>query len=164
MGISTPCPFIPAHETLGFDCGKESLNKWLVRYSKQSQASGSARTYVVAEGSRVIGYYSLTVGQVDTAEVPERVRRGMGRYPIPIILLARLAVDLRYHGKGIGTGMIRDAIRRSLAISEQAGVRAIMTHPLDDEATRYYRHFGFVSPPNNEKHLLLLLKDAKRYL
>jgi len=150
----------------GFDCGKPSLNDWLVRHARQAQASGSARTFAVADGAKrghqVVGYYSLTVGQVDTLQVTERIRKGMGQYPIPVVLLARLAVDQRHQGKGIGPGLLRDAIIRALTISEQAGVRALMTHPLDAEATNFYRHFGFVPSPAGEGMLLLLLKDAQR--
>ena len=110
----------------------------------------------------MVGYCSLTVGQVDTLQVPERVRKGMGQYPIPVVLLARLAVDMRYHHRGIGAGMLRDAISRAVTISEQAGVRALMTHPLDADAANFYRGFGFAASPAGEGMLLLLLKDAQR--
>lgn len=152
----------------GFDCGKPSLNDWLARHARQAQASGSARAFAVVDdaqdGSRVVGYYSLTVGQVDTLQVPERIRKGMGQYPIPVVLLARLAVDRRYQGQGIGPGLLRDAISRALTISEQAGVRALMTHPLDAVAANFYLSFGFVPSPAGEDMLLLLLKDAQRLL
>jgi len=151
-----------------FDCGKPSLNEWLARHARQAQASGSARAFAVVDdakdGHRVVGYYSLTVGQVDTLQVPERIRKGMGQYPIPVVLLARLAVDQRYQGQGIGPGLLRDAISRALTISEQAGVRALMTHPLDADAARFYLTFGFVPSPAGEDMLLLLLKDAQRLL
>ena len=152
----------------GFDCGKPSLIDWLLRYARQAQTTGSARTFVVvdkaAAGRRVIGYYSLTVGQVDALRVPERIRKGMGQYPIPVILLARLAVDVRHHRQGIGTGMLRDAIGRALTISEQAGIRALMTHPIDEGAARFYLEFGFSKSPAGHEMLLLLLKDARQLL
>ena len=126
-------------------------------------ASGSAKTFVAAdEENRVAGYSSLTVGQIDTREVPDRIRKGMGRYPIPVVLLGRLAVDSGYQGRGIGAGLLRDAIRRALTISEQAGVRAMMTHPIDENASRFYREFGFVESPAGGGQLLLLLKDARK--
>lgn len=147
-----------------FDCGKPALNDWLVRHAMQAQSSGSARTCVVVEGDRVVGYFSLAVGQADAMEVPDRIRKGMGSYPIPVVILARLAVSLQEQGKGIGIGMLQEAIRRTIAIADQAGVRALLTHPIDEEASRFYRRFGFESSPIREQQLLLLLKDARRLL
>jgi GNAT superfamily N-acetyltransferase len=152
------------HQLGGFDCGKPALNDWLVRHAVQAQASGPARTCVVVEGDRVAGYFSLAVGQADAMEVPERVRKGLGGYPIPVVILARLAVSSQDQGKGIGVGMLQEAIRRTLAIADQAGVRALLTHPIDEEASRFYRRFGFESSPIREQQLLLLLKDARKLL
>ena len=109
------------------------------------------------------GYYSLTVGQIDTLEAPERVRRGMGQYPIPLIILARLAVDLDYQKRGLGVSLLQDAIRRAIAVAEHAGIRALLTHPLDAEAEAFYRRFGFEATPENQRQLILLLKDARRF-
>ncbi|HEY8708106.1 MAG TPA: GNAT family N-acetyltransferase, partial [Burkholderiaceae bacterium] len=92
------------HQLDDFDCGKPALNGWLVRHAMQAQSSGSARTCVVVEGGRVVGYFSLAVGQADAMEVPDRIRKGMGSYPIPVVILARLAVSLQDQGKGIGVG------------------------------------------------------------
>jgi GNAT superfamily N-acetyltransferase len=153
-----------SHRLDGFDCGKLALNEWLVRHARQAQASGSAKTCVVMQAEQVVGYYSLTVGQADALEVPERVRKGMGHYPIPVVILARLAVSVGAQGKGIGIGMLQDAILRTLAIADQAGVRALLTHPIDDEASRFYRRFGFEASPMREQQLLLLLKDARKLL
>lgn len=148
----------------GFDCGRPALNEWLIRHARQAQASGSAKTYVVVEGARVSGYFSLTVGQADVLEAPLRIRKGMGSYPIPVVILARLAVSLQDQGRGIGAGMLQEAIRRAVAISDQAGVRALLTHPIDDQASRFYQRFGFERSPIREQQLLLLLKDARRLL
>ncbi len=152
------------HQLDDLDCGKPALNDWLVRHAMQAQSSGSARTCVVVEGGRVVGYFSLAVGQADAMEVPARIRKGMGRYPIPVVILARLAVSLQDQGKGIGIGMLQEAIRRTIAIADQAGVRALLTHPIDEEASRFYRRFGFESSPIREQQLLLLLKDARSLL
>ena len=152
------------HQLGDFDCGKPALNDWLIRHAMQAQSSGSARTCVVVEGARVVGYFSLAVGQADAMEVPDRIRKGMGRYPIPVVILARLAVSLQDQGKGIGVGMLQEAIRRTIGIADQAGVRALLTHPIDEEASRFYRRFGFESSPIREQQLLLLLKDARRLL
>ena len=150
------------HRLDDFDCGNTGLNDWLVRHARQAQASGSARTFVVTDESRVAGYFSLTVGQVDTLEAPERIRQGMGRYPLPVVILARLAVAMPDQGRGVGRGLLKDAIRRTLLIADQAGIRALMTHPVDAEAERFYRRFGFVASPLREQQLLLLLKDARK--
>ena len=143
MALGSPQSLDGSHRLDAFDCGKPTLNDWLARHARQAQASGSAKTYVVAENERVAGYFSLTVGQIDTLEAPDRVRKGMGTYPIPVVILARLAVSLSYQGCGIGIGMLQEAIRRTLVIADQAGVRAMLTHPFDDEAARFYLRFGF---------------------
>ena len=160
-----PEPLAVQHQLEGFDCGKPTLNHWLLHHARQAQTSGSARTFVVAnEENRVAGYFSLTVGLVDTVEVPERIRQGMGRFPLPVVILARLAVSREIHGHGIGVGMLQDAICRTLVIAEQAGVRAILTHPIDEDAARFYTRFGFIASPLRQQQLLLLLKDARKIL
>lgn len=164
MTLRAPEPLGAQHRLEDFDCGKPALNDWLLRHARQAQGSGSARTFVVAEGHRVAGYFSLTVGQVDTLEAPERARKGMGQYPVPVVILARLAVSVQDRGRGIGVGMLQDAIRRTFVISEQAGIRAMLTHPIDDEAARFYTRFGFIASPLRERQLLLLLKDARRWV
>lgn len=164
MSLSAPEPLTAAHPLEDFDCGKPALNDWLLRHAWQAQASGSARTFVVMDGDRVAGYFSLTVGQIDVLEAPERIRKGMGQYPLPVVILARLAVSNLDQGKGIGYGLLQDAIRRTLVIAEQAGIRAMLTHPIDQEAARFYTRFGFVVSPLREQQLLLLLKDARRWV
>ncbi|MEK6354692.1 MAG: GNAT family N-acetyltransferase [Burkholderia cenocepacia] len=164
MPLSPPQALGANHVLEDFDCGKPGLNDWLQRHARQAQASGSAKTFVVTDGRRLAGYYSLAVGQIDTLEAPDRVRKGMGGYPIPVVILARLAVAMQDHGRGIGIGMLQDTIRRTVAISEQAGVRALLTHPIDVDAERFYLRFGFEASPAQEKQLLLLLKDARRLL
>ena len=140
------------------------LNDWLIRHARQAQSSGSAKFFVAAEAERVAAFFSLTVGQVDTLEALERIRKGMGQYPIPVVILARLGVPVQDQGLGIGTGLLKDAIRRTLMISDQAGIRALLTHPIDEEATQFYSRFGFEPSPLREDQLLLLLKDARRVL
>lgn len=164
MSLSEPQPLDAHHRLEEFDCGKPVLTEWLRRLARQAQGSGSARTFIVCDGDRVAGYYSLTVGQIDTLEAPERVRRGIGQYPIPLIILARLAVDLNDQKRGLGLGfsLLQDAIRRAIAVAEHAGIRALLTHPLDAEAETFYRRFGFEPTPENEGQLILFLKDARR--
>ncbi len=161
MSLCAPSALEARHQLEHFDCGKPALNAWLFRHARQAQGSGSAKTFVVADDDRVVGYFSLTVGQVDTLEAPERIRKGMGQYPIPVVILARLAVSLQDQGRGIGLGMLQDAIRRTLLIAEQAGIRAMLTHPIDAQASAFYTRFGFIASPLSEQQLLLLLKEAR---
>ncbi|MCY4363135.1 MAG: GNAT family N-acetyltransferase [Gammaproteobacteria bacterium] len=163
MTLHRPVPLDTSHQMEPFDCGESILNDWLAGHARQAQAGGSAKTFIVTDDDRVVGYYSLTVGQINAIEAPARARKGMGRYPLPVVILARLAVSRECHGRGIGTGLLQDAIRRTLAIAEQAGVRAMLTHPLPG-ATGFYERFGFIPSPIKENQLLLLLKDAKKLL
>ena len=163
MTFQRPEPLGAQHCLDDFDCGKPALNDWLVRHARQAQGSGSAKTFVAAtDDARVVGYFSLTVGQVDSLDAPDRIRKGMGQYPLPVVILARLAVSRSHHGQGIGIGLLQDAIRRTLSIAEQVGIRAMLAHPIDDEAAGFYTRFGFVASPLREQQLLLLLKDARR--
>ena len=164
MSLCGPEPLGPQHRLEGFDCGKAALTDWLLRHARQAQGSGSAKTFVVADDDRVAGYFSLTVGQIDTLDAPERIRKGMGQYPVPVVILARLAVSQSDQGRGIGFGLLQDAIRRTMLIAEQAGIRAMLTHPIDDEAARFYTRFGVIASPLREQQLLLLLKDARRWV
>jgi predicted N-acetyltransferase YhbS len=163
--LRAPEPLNAQHRLEGFDCGKPALNEWLLRHARQAQGSGSAKTFVVSEdGVRVAGYFSLTVGQVDTLDAPERIRKGMGQYPLPVVILARLAVSVADQGRGVGLGLLQDAIRRTMLIAEQAGIRAILTHPIDEEAAKFHARFGFIVSPLREQQLLLLLKGARRWV
>ena len=164
MAISKPEVLHDKHLLEQFDCGNPSLNEWLLRHARQAQSSGSAKTFVISDDNIVIGYFSLTVGQVETYEAPEIIRQGMGQYQIPVVILARLAVSINHQGLGIGVGMLQDAIRRTLMISEQVGIRALLTHPIDDRASNFYERFGFISSPVREKQLVLLLKDARKLM
>lgn len=160
MSLWGPESLATRHRLETFDCGKPTLNDWLVRHARQAQASGSAKTFVVSDDDRVVGYFSLTVGQIDVLDAPVRIGKGMGNYPIPVVILARLAVATQDQGRGIGVGLLQDAIRRTLVIAEQAGIRALMTHPIDEDAARFYTRFGFMASPLRERQLLLLLKTA----
>lgn len=164
MAPGAPQPLAAGHALDAFDCGKPALNEWLIRHARQAHARGSARTYVVVDDQRIAGYFSFAVGQIDSLEATQRVRKGMGNYPIPVVILARLAVSLADQGRGLGVGMLQEAIRRTLAVADQAGVRALLTHPIDDSAARFYSRFGFEVSPAREQQLILLLKDARRLL
>jgi GNAT superfamily N-acetyltransferase len=150
------------HKIEGFDCGREELNRYLVRYAWTNQQAGAAKTYVGLIGDVVAGYYTLAVGQVTRAEAPERVSKGLARHPVPIMLLARLAVDRQWQGQGIGKALLRDALQRTLQAADIAGIRAFAVHAKDEEARNFYQKFDFIPSPTDPMHLFVLLKDVKR--
>ena len=151
-----------SHEIEGFDCGIASLDTYLKRFAYVNNQNGSARTYAALRGKRVVGYYTLTPGSVNREEAPQRVSQGLARHPIPIILLARLAVDKTEQGKGLGGGLLRDALLRVMAAADIIGGRAFLVHAKDEKAKSFYEHFGFESSPIVPFHLYLLLKDIKK--
>lgn len=161
---NSPVLLTKAHDVVGFDCGKPPLNDFLTKYALQNQASGGARTYVLTAGNRVIGYYSLAPASIAPEDAPARVMKGQGRYPVPVILMARFAVDLSEQGKGYGKMLFRDAVRRALAGSEAIGGRAFLVHAKDEEARSFYLKYGMEESPTNPLHLLLLFKDIRQSL
>lgn len=162
--LSSPVLLTKSHEIAGFDCGKPPLNDFLAKHALQNQVSGGARTYVLTRGSRVIGYYSLAPASVTPEDAPARVMKGQGRYPVPVILMARFAVDQGEQGKGYGKALFRDALRRALAGSETIGGRAFLVHAKDEAARAFYLKFGMEESPTNPMHLLLLFKDIRQSL
>ena len=124
--------------------------------------SGSARTFVACRGKAVVGFYSLAFGSIEVKTATSRVAKGMPQHPIPIMLLARLAVDVSEQGNGIGKGMLKDAILRTLQVAEIGGLRAILVHAKDFQAQDFYKKFGFESSPTNDLHLMMLLKDIRK--
>jgi GNAT superfamily N-acetyltransferase len=152
------------HLTGDFDCGKDQLNRYLRRYAWLNQQAGAAQTYVGLVGETVIGYYTLAVGEVARDVAPERVGKGLARYPIPIMLLARLAVDRPWQGKGIGKALLRDAMLRTIQAADIAGIRALAVHSKDESARCFYEKFDFTSSPTDPMHLFVLLKDIRRAL
>lgn len=150
------------HVLDAFDCGQPDLNAWLIKYALQNQSASSAQTYIGLVNDLVVGYYSLAVGQVEYSDASERLRKGLARHPVPIMLLARLAVHKEWQGKGVGRALLRDAILRTLQASEIAGIRALVVHAKDDAARRYYEQFDFVSSPTDPLHLFVLLKDLRK--
>lgn len=156
-----PQPLGNEHRINGFDCGVGSLDIWLVKHARAAAGAGSARTYVVvdAEQDRVVGYHALSLASIEHADATKRGRKGMPRHPIPAMLLARLAVDKSVQGRGIGAFLLRDATSRALSVAEQAGMRLLLVHALNDEARAFYEHFGFEPSPSDAMNLQLLVKD-----
>jgi GNAT superfamily N-acetyltransferase len=149
------------HAVEAFDCGQEALNRYLSRYALTNQLANAAQTYVGLADGAVIGYYSLVVGNLAYDDAPERLRKGLARHPVPIMLLARLAVDHRWQGQDIGAGLLRDATRRTLQAADIAGIRALVVHAKDEAARAFYEHFDFVPSPTDLLHLYVLVKDLR---
>ena len=158
--LSAPAKLTADHIIDDFDCGYPALNHWLFRYALQNQQSNAAMTFVVCRHNRVVGYYSLAVGGVDHEVVPARIKKGLARHPIPIMVLARLAVDLRDQGRGIGRGLLKDAVLRTLQAAKFAGIRAIFVNAKDEDARRFYERFDFEPSPVDPLKLMLLINDA----
>ena len=150
------------HDLDPFDCGQEALNRFLKRFVLTSQQANASQTYVGLAADQVIGYYTLVVAEISPSEAPERVRKGLARHPIPLMLLARLAVDRQWQGKGVGAGLLKDAMLRTLQAAEIAGIRALAAHAKDGEAKNFYVHFGFLPSPTDPLHLYVLIKDIRK--
>jgi len=144
-----------------FDCGKEALNRFLVRHALQSQQANASQSYVAVQADAVVGYYTLVVGEVDHDDASKRLTKGLARHPVPIMLLARLAVSASHQGQGIGRGQLKDAMLRTLQAADIAGIRAFAVHAKDDEARAFYERFDFAASPTDPFHLFVLIKDVK---
>ena len=152
------------HNVSGFDCGKPSLDDWLKRFALTNQRNDTARTYVVHRSGVVVGFYSLAAGSIRKEESPARIAKGLARHPVPIILLARLAIDVSTQGTGLGRALLKDGLSRTESASGIIGARAILVHALDDAAGTFYERFGFEKCPTGERQLMLLMKDLRASL
>ena len=153
------------HDVEAFDCGKEPLNRFLARFALVNQKAGSAQTYVVCRGEqRVVGYYSLTVGAIEHPGASPRVRKGLAKHPIPVMLLARLAIARTEQGRVLGKALLKDALLRTAQAADIAGIRALLVHAKDDRARAWYEGFDFDPSPTDPYHLLLLMKDLRALL
>ncbi|MEO5926159.1 MAG: GNAT family N-acetyltransferase [Bryobacteraceae bacterium] len=154
-----------SHNLDTFDCGQPDLNRFLVRFALQNQQAGASQTYLaIANESEAIGYYTLVVGQVSHEEAPARIKKGLARHPVPIMLLARLAIGKQWHGRGLGSGLLKDAMKRTLQAADIVGIRAFAVHAKDDQAIAFYEHFDFIASPSDPYHLFVLLKHLASIL
>lgn len=149
------------HDVDAFTCGQPELDRFLVRHALQAQQSNSSQTYVALSDNAVIGFYTIVAGEVRHADAPERVVKGMPRHPIPLLVLARLAVHTEWQGRGIGAGLLLDALGRTLQVADIVGVRSLAVHAKDTSAAAFYRHFGFTPSPTDSRHLFMLIKDIR---
>lgn len=168
MRYRAPEPLRPAHLLHEFDCGSSEQTLWLRRFARQSASMGTTKVFVVSEigSDQVVAYYAWCMAQLAIGEAPERLRRGAGRYPQPIALLARLGVDLEHGGQGLGAGLLTDVIARVAALSDEIGCRGLLVHAESQSARDFYLHLvpEFVPSPTDELHRVLMTKDIKRTL
>lgn len=152
------------HDTRVFDCGSEAQTNWLRRHALNAQRAESCRVYVACHvgENRVAGYYALAAGSVESSEAPERIRKGIGQYPVPVVILARLGVALGDQGQGLGKALVRDALLRAASAADTIGIRALLIHCESQHARAFYEHIADFEPsPTDPLHLLLLMKDLR---
>jgi GNAT superfamily N-acetyltransferase len=163
-----PRLLVPPDEVETFLCRSTEQTNWLRQHALQSTSTGTTRVFVVTPvaGDRVVAYYAWCMAQIDIEAAPMRLRKGSGRYPQPVALLARLGVDVEHEGRGIGAGLLADAITRLLSISEDIGCRGLLIHAESADARDFYLHLipELQPSPTDELHLVLLMKDARRTL
>ena len=154
------------HNVISFDCGIEALNTFLRSHAIQNQRNNSARTFVSTRTgtSEVVGLYSLSAASVDFEQTPDRIRKGLARHPVPLVLLARLAVAESCKGQGLGASLLQDAFLRFMTAQEVIGARALLAHAKDASAKAFYEKWGFVSTEGLPLHLYILTKNIKAVL
>jgi GNAT superfamily N-acetyltransferase len=163
MSEFTPLALLDSsHDRSPFDCGVDPLNVYLKQYALQNQKKGIVRNYVTCRGTRVVGYYSLAYGSAAQADAPPALSKGIGKYPIPLMILARLAVDLREKGKGLGKALLKDAVLRTLQAADIAGLKAIFVQAKDQEAERFYARHGVIPAPGHPLHLFFPLDPLRK--
>ncbi len=153
-----------ADDVDAFDCGNPALNQFLQRYALVNQKANSAQTYVCCAEGVVVGFYSLVVGSVDPVAAPSRLSKGLARHPVPVMILARLAVDSAHQRKGLGQALLKDALLRTAQAADIAGIRVLLVHAKDDSARQWYEPWEFEPSPSDAYHLFLMLKDLKALL
>jgi GNAT superfamily N-acetyltransferase len=161
LQLSAPQPLAATHLLDEFASGEASLDEWLKRRALSNQLSGASRTFVVTDQEeRVFGYYAMAAGAVSHQMATSGVRRNMPD-PIPVMVLARLAIDRRTQGIKLGAALLQDAVNRTVAVSQNAGVRALLVHALHDRAKQFYEHYGFQESPQHPMTLMLRLNTVK---
>jgi GNAT superfamily N-acetyltransferase len=161
--ITRPEKLSVGHDLSAFDSGEPALDDWLRRRAEQNELSGASRTYVVCDGTRVVGYYTLAAGAVAHVDAPGRIRRNMAD-PVPVVVLGRLAVDRTFHGRGLGAGLLKDAVLRIVQAAEIAGIRAILMHAISEPAKRFYETHGLVASPIDPLTVMITVTEAVRMM
>ena len=163
IDVSAPEPLSTAHNSEAFDCGEPVLNDWLKRRALKNEDSGASRTFVVCQDDNDVGYYVLATGSVMHKDAPSKIKRNMPE-PVPVMILGRLAVDKNAQSMGIGRGLLKDAILRTITVAKQAGIKALLVHALSDKARKFYLRCGFIESPLDPMILMITLKDAQHHL
>jgi GNAT superfamily N-acetyltransferase len=164
MGVITaPEPITASHLIESFTCGIPVLDEWLKRRALMNEISGASRTFVICQDRQVAGYYTLATGSIEHRDAPGKIRRNMPN-PIPVIVLGRLAVDQQWQHAGMGRGLLKNALLRSLSVSKQAGIRASLVHTLSEDAKHFYTRNGFLESPLDPMTLMIVLQDAAHCL
>jgi GNAT superfamily N-acetyltransferase len=163
VALSPPEPLADDHEIDSFDSGEPVLDDWLKRRARANQATGASRTYVVGDGKRVVAYYALASGAIAQASVPGRFRRNMPD-PVPVVVLARLAVDRNLQGRGLGRALFRDAAQRVAHAADTIGIRGIVVHAISEEARKFYITLGFDPCPAEGMTHVVALRDIRATL
>ena len=161
MALSAPEPLSTQHQIGDFNSGVASLDEWLKRRALANQASGATRTFVVCEANKVVGYYALAFGAVNVAAASGRFRRNMPD-PIPVVVLARLAVDQAHQNRGLGRALVRDGARRVVNAADAIGIRGILVHAISEEAKAFYLALGFDPSPIDPMTLMITLSDVRK--
>lgn len=157
MAISIPGPLGDEHRLDGFHCTSPDLTRWLRDRARKNHREGASRCFVVCDDQQnVIGYYALAAGAVSHALVPGNVKRNLPD-PIPVAVLGRLAVHTDWVGQGIGRGLLKDAVQRTLQTSQQMGIRVLLCHAIDEEARAFYLQHGFIGSPTDAMTVMLSL-------
>lgn len=158
--MQSPRPLAQIHDFSAFDCGEPSLNDWLKRRAFANQVTGASRTFVIAgDRNQVLAYYALAAGAVAQADAVGSVRRNMPD-PIPVMVLGRLAVDRTCQGQKLGSALLKDAILRTISVSENVGIRALLVHAINEQARQFYLERGFQASPANPYTLMIKLAGA----
>ena len=164
MGITTPPAVLTdSHELSEFDCSNDALNDWLIKRALKNQSSGASRTFVICLSDRVVGYYALASGSVERINSPKPVARNMPE-PIPVMVLGRLAIDTRMQGQGLGSALLKDALLRTLSVSREVGIRAMLVHAISEDARCFYLNYGFMVSPVDRMTLMLPVRHIQALL
>jgi GNAT superfamily N-acetyltransferase len=157
-----------SHVCGSFDCGIPALNQFLHKHALQNQQADAARTYVTsvetATGKQVVGFYTLTAGSIAPDDAPERIRKGLARHPVPVVLLARLAIDVHFQGQGLGKALFKNVLLRTAQAADVIAARCLLVHAKDEAAKQFYQRYDLEVSPTHPLHLFLLMKDLRRAL
>ena len=159
--LRAPEPIDPTHDYTGFQFGEAALDAWLKQRALKNQLTGATRSYVTCHHDRVVGYYSLAVGSASRRTATGAVGRNMPD-PVPVMLLARLAVDIEWQERGLGASLLRDVVARTVQAAEIAGIRAMLVHALSEDAKRFYGHLGFQPAQSQPLTLMATLPSLTR--